>query len=111
MARSILSGISVEEFREAVARGDWEALTSVSGIGRKLAQRLVVELRERLGLVGAGELTHRPGVHESDAAREAILAMVSLGFKGDVARRAVQKALEEGEAPVEDLIKRALRYT
>lgn len=113
LARSVLSGVSVEEFREAIARNDWTALTSVSGIGRKLAQRLVVELREKLGMVeterGAVPLTD----YKLDTVKEAILAMVSLGFKPEIARKAVQKVLKEAEEELslEDLIKRALRHT
>lgn len=114
MALGVLSCISVEDFQRSVACEDLDILTSISGVGRKTAQRLIVELKEKL----AGfDLDPRRKV--SDAKRsefllqdQAIRALVSLGFNKVKAREAVKKARDETEdAPaLEDLIKRSLRY-
>lgn len=114
LAQSILSGVSVEEFKDAIARNDLSVLTSISGIGKKTAQRLIFELREKLRAIKVEEeKAPVPTIsYESGVVKEAVLAMVSLGFKQDMARRVVGKVVEqsEGEPSVEDLIKRALRH-
>ena len=114
LAQSILSGISVEDFKQAIIDTNIDVLVSISGIGRKTAQRLMVELKEKFEDVGedVAAVTPPRGV---DAAfvEEAILALVSLGYKKTKARMAVQKVLETSPKtlPLEEVIKRALRHT
>jgi Holliday junction DNA helicase RuvA len=114
MALGILSCISVEDFQNSVACEDLDMLTSISGVGKKTAQRLIVELKEKLTgfeLGGGRKLTGRKRseflLHE-----EAVKALVSLGFNKLKAREAVQKAQEEtkGTPALEDLIKKSFRY-
>jgi Holliday junction DNA helicase RuvA len=113
-ALGILSCISVEDFQRSVTCEDLDVLTSISGVGRKTAQRLIVELKEKLT---AFDLD--PGRKVSDRKRsefllqdQAVKALISLGFHKLKAKEAVRKAQEETEdAPaLEDLIKRSLRY-
>lgn len=115
LAQSILSGISVEDFKQAVAGNDIDMLVAISGIGRKTAQRLIVELKGKFGDVvedlvvpGAPSLRAEPSLVE-----EAVLALVSLGYKKAKAKAAVQRVLEADSEtlPVEEVIKRALRHT
>lgn len=115
MAQGILSGIPVPELRRHLVSGNLLALTAVSGIGKKLAERLVLELRDKIaraeggGLVSAGPMDER-----ARDRHEALLALVSLGFARPVAERALRAALQEPEsatAPLETLIKLALRHT
>lgn len=113
MAQGILSGISVRELREHLSTGNLTALMAIPGIGRKLAERLVVELRDR---VSRGEaVISAPGGGGGGAAgprTEALLALTSLGYSRPAAETALRSALDElsGEQPtVENLIKAALR--
>lgn len=115
MALSILSCISVQEFQRSVLQEDLDVLTAISGVGKKKAQRLIVELKEKLGKVDLGE---RKDLREEEATLtpavdEAALALVSLGYTKVDARRALDKVTEETKEalPVEELIKRVLKYT
>ncbi len=114
VALGILSSISVEDFQRSVLAEDLDILTHISGVGKKTAQRLVVELKEKLGKVDLGvergvEVKERIGVPGDE---EAVLALVSLGYNKLDARKAVQKVNSESKEslPVEELIKRALKY-
>jgi Holliday junction DNA helicase RuvA len=112
-AQGILSGLRVSELRTHLAEGNAAALTRVPGIGRKTAERLIVELRERLGKdsgdPAAGRHTGPGGVRI-----EAILALTSLGYSRPVAEKAVLAAMKEqgdGAHELEGLLKLALRHT
>jgi Holliday junction DNA helicase RuvA len=106
---SVLSGLSPDVFHRAVIEEDMGLLTSVSGIGKKTAQRMIVELKERLsGLdvssIGGGEA----GV---EATGDAVLALMSLGMNRNTAREAVLRVQNEAgcELSLEELVRRALR--
>lgn len=107
LAQAVLSAMSPEEFRRAVVQNDLGRLTSVPGIGRKTAQRLVLELREKFGEV-APEVVEVKGALELE---EAFLALLSLGMRDSEARTALAKAKRRlgEEASVEELIREALR--
>ncbi len=114
MALSILSCISVQEFQRSVLQEDLDVLTAISGVGKKKAQRLIVELKEKLSKVDLGE---RKDLREEEAiltpaVDEAALALISLGYTKVDARRALDKVTEETKEtlPVEELIKRVLKY-
>jgi Holliday junction DNA helicase RuvA len=115
MAQGILSGIPVSELRSHLASGNLGALTAIPGIGRKLAERLVVELREKMA---KNELPPSFPVGGSDdqarSRTEALLALTSLGYPRPVAEKALRGALQDpaGQtASLEQLIKLALRHT
>ncbi len=107
---AVLSGLSPEIFHRAVVEEDLGLLTSISGIGRKTAQRMIVELKEKLSGMDVRSIgaVAEPG-HEDVG--DAVLALVSLGVNRASAREAVLKARREGgdDLPVEELIRRALR--
>jgi Holliday junction DNA helicase RuvA len=114
LALSILSCAPVEEFQRSVLKEDLDVLTAISGVGKKTAQRLIVELKEKLGKLYLGE-KREPEEEEPalyPAHEEALLALVSLGYTKPDAKRALERLVkEEKEAlPVEELIKRALKY-
>ena len=114
LAQSILAGISVEDFKQAIIDTNFDVLLAVSGIGRKTAQRLMVELKEKFGDVGEDFTAITPSKQiDATFVEEAILALVSLGYKKTKAKVAVQKVLEQSSEtlPVEEVIKRALRHT
>jgi Holliday junction DNA helicase RuvA len=113
MALGILSGISVPDLREHLLSGNAGALTAIPGVGRKTAERLILELREK---VGKGMESPPPGTGTVTNDRmEAALALVSLGYSRPAADQAIAAAARTlaGGAPptLEQLIKTALRQT
>jgi Holliday junction DNA helicase RuvA len=114
-AQSVLSGISTEELKSHLVSGNTNALTSVPGIGRKTAERLVVELRDKVGKGAAWTESGPPLTAVNEAVRmEALRALVSLGYNQQNAEKAIRLALKEAESSaisIEELIKKALRHT
>ena len=110
VAQKVLSGVSVNDFKKFVAAGDGRRLTTIPGIGKKTAERLVLELRDRIGEVRGEEAAGSSGRAPTGKAQEAVLALVALGATQAAAERAVGAVLdEEGDLTVEQVIKRALR--
>ncbi|HWH95570.1 MAG TPA: Holliday junction branch migration protein RuvA [Baekduia sp.] len=106
MAQAVLSGGSPRELIAALAAGDVKRLTAVPGIGKRTAERIIVELREKVGAVQdvpAGEITVRRADDPRSLARE---GLVELGFSLEEAERLLSGA--SGETP-EDLLQQALR--
>lgn len=101
VALAVLSSLSSDALRRAVATGDVAALTIVPGIGKKVAGRIVLELRDRLG--AAEEAATTGPIAE---VREALLA---LGLSAQEARDALAVLPADGDRPVEDLLRDALR--
>ncbi|MFZ0007583.1 MAG: Holliday junction branch migration protein RuvA [Steroidobacteraceae bacterium] len=107
IALALLSGISVAAFAECVQKEDIAALTRVPGVGRKTAERLIIEMRDRLAAPqpaagGAGT----PGA--ASPAGEAYDALVALGYRPTEATRLLQAA-GPGSHSTEELIRRALQ--
>ena len=111
-AIKILSGISPRRFAEVVAAEDVDFLTKLPGIGKKSAQRIIVELREKLPAL-ADKKQVMPGI-DSDRAEEVIRALMSLGLNAQESRKAIEKVIETAGAkeaknlPTEEIIRRAL---
>ncbi|MDH7516285.1 MAG: Holliday junction branch migration protein RuvA [Bacteroidota bacterium] len=110
-ALNILSGCGPTRLRELVAASDISALTSIPGIGRKTAERIILELRDTFAKEpGIGIPVSVQGT--SDARSEAILALVTLGFSKQNAEKAIRKALDKlptNEQSASNLIKTALQ--
>ena len=113
IALNILSGINVSAFRGAVANGDVKSLSQISGVGRKTAERIVVELKDKIGPAGAWEATsaQRALSPEDQKINDAVLALIALGFKQIEAHDTVRKAQSTlgPQASVEDLVRASLR--
>jgi Holliday junction DNA helicase RuvA len=97
MALAILSGIGVEELRESVRHQDRCRLQKIPGVGKKTAERLLLELRDKLGAESGGAEYDRPTGGDADREpaglrTDAISALVNLGYSRDVASRAVERA-------------------
>ena len=107
IALALLSGISVPAFAECVQREDIAALTRIPGVGRKTAERLIVELRDRLSTPPAGSGT-AAGPAGASAETEAYGALVALGYRPAEATRLL-KAVGPGTHSTEELIRRALQ--
>lgn len=113
IALNILSGMNATTFRGAVANADVKALSQISGVGRKTAERIVVELRDRFGAAGAWEASsaQRGLSPEDQKVNDAVLALVALDFKQVEAHDAVRKAqaILGPQATVEDLVRACLK--
>jgi Holliday junction DNA helicase RuvA len=110
LALAILSGISVDDFRVCVERQDSARLVRLPGIGKKTAERLIIELRDRLDL-GAPSLApagFAGGAPAADPAGEAVSALIALGFKPQEANALVARQPAEGRS-AEELIRLALQ--
>lgn len=113
LALNILSGMTPTAFRGAVAAGDVKALSRISGVGKKMAERLVVELKDKVGAAGAWEASsEQRAVSEADQRiHDAVLALVALDFKPAEAHDAVRaaQAMLGETATVEALVRAALK--
>jgi len=107
IALALLSGISVAAFAECVQREDTTALTRIPGVGRKTAERLIVEMRDRLAAPPAGSGAAAAAAGTS-AESEAYGALVALGYRPAEAARLL-KAVGPGTHSTEELIRRALQ--
>ncbi|HJQ26078.1 MAG TPA: Holliday junction branch migration protein RuvA [Blastocatellia bacterium] len=116
LAVAMLSGLAAGELIAAIRNNDLARLTGIPGVGRKTAERLVVELREKLA-----KMTFEAGEAEPAAARaggasveavrdDTVAALLALGYPKAIAEKAVERALTEpGEGSIEAVLKRALR--
>lgn len=113
IALNVLSGMSVPMLRGAVAQADVKALAQIPGIGRKTAERIVVELKDKIGAAGAWEAASAErGLNEADQRlNDATLALVALGFKHVEAQESVRavQALLGPKATVEELVRASLK--
>jgi Holliday junction DNA helicase RuvA len=113
LALNVLSGISVTAFRGAVANGDVKSLSQISGVGRKTAERIVVELKDKIGAAGAWEAASAQRALSPDEQRvnDAVLALIALGFKQLEAHDSVRKALETlgPDTTLEELVRACLK--
>jgi len=116
MALAVLSGIGAEDLERAVLDGDRDRLERIPGIGRKTAERILLELRDRVEREsrGTAEFAPKPGTGQAEGGirADAVSALVNLGYTRDRARRAVDHAVEgadDGAATLETVLKAALR--
>lgn len=113
LALTILSGASGDELARYVVEGDAAALTRLPGIGKKTAERIIIELRDKLERLppGASPGSSSPGqARPGDALGEAVNALIALGYKPHDAGRMARNVTEPGMA-VEEIIRHALQAT
>ena len=107
-AIAVLSGMRVSEFKKAVVQKDVQTIARAKGVGKKPAERIVLELKDKVGLASTWE-AQQQGV-TGQAAADAELALVALGFKQAEARKAIAAILEKNpDADADQLIRGALR--
>jgi Holliday junction DNA helicase RuvA len=112
LALAVLSGMSVTNFKAAVVNSDVAALARISGLGKKTAERIVLELKDKVGVAAAWEAATAPQAPtaEQEQANEAVLALIALGYKQIDAHKAVRQLQQRGEAKsAEELVKLALQ--
>ena len=114
MAQGILSGIPVADLKSHILSGNSGALTAIPGVGRKIAERLVVELRDRISKSDGASFPEGTSTQNGSRIRsEALLALTSLGYNRVAAEKAIRGAVQESaeaETSVESLVKAALRH-
>jgi holliday junction DNA helicase RuvA len=113
LALNVLSGISVTAFRGAVANSDVRALSQIPGVGKKTAERIVVELKDKVGAAGGWEASsaRHSLTPEDQRLNDAVLALMALGFKQVEAHDSVRKTQASlgPQASVEDIVRACLK--
>jgi holliday junction DNA helicase RuvA len=111
LAINILSSTSISALRSAIASGDTKTLSALRGIGKKTAERLIVELKDKIGGAAAFETKGRAATPEEQKLIDAVLALVSLGYKQVDAHRIVLTVIGklDAKASVEEVVRAALR--
>jgi Holliday junction DNA helicase RuvA len=108
IAMAVLSGLSVARFKSCVVAGNVAELSRIKGLGKKTAERIVLELKDKVGVTDTWQDAAAGAV--SPSAADAELALIALGYKQVDARKAVRRVLEEDAgAAVEALVRGALR--
>ncbi len=114
LALGVLSGISSENLCVAIREGDVKKLLNVPGVGRKMAERLIFEMKEKIGKISFGDGVD--GLRREEEAgevirREALSALVNLGYRAAVAEKAIDKACQDSDSAVslDLLLKKTLR--
>jgi len=106
LALAMLSAMNIEKLTMAIATSSVDLLTEIPGIGKKMANRLILELKEK---IGAGWIT-TPGVQLAEENAEVLAALTSLGYSVSEATRAVGSLPPDSELSLEDKVKQALAY-
>ncbi|MDB6133033.1 MAG: ruva: holliday junction dna helicase ruva [Verrucomicrobiales bacterium] len=116
MGLAVLAGMAVRDFKRHVVQGDVAALSKISGVGKKTAERIILELKDKVGVTDAWkDSAEAPGTKnaltpEQAAMNDAILGLINLGYKQVEAQKAVKKLVEEGTlAESGALVRGALR--
>nr|MBO4517374.1 Holliday junction branch migration protein RuvA [Clostridia bacterium] len=108
MGITVLSAMSVDDLTVKIATGDVKGLSAVKGLGKKTAERIVLELRDKIGAVSAEEAPVDTGT-AAEEADDAILALMSLGFSRSESVQAVRKAKAAGAESLQQVISLALK--
>lgn len=105
---AVLSGMPVDHFKSCVVNGDAAALSQIKGLGKKTAERIILELKDKVGVAEAWQAA--AGESVPSAAVDAESALIGLGYKQVEARKAVAAIAKiKVDAPTEDLLREALR--
>jgi len=113
LALTILSGISLDEFTRCVMDDDAKALTALPGVGKKTAERLIIELRDKIGkefdaVLPTAAGSHQSIAHEVNPVSDAVSALVALGYKAQEASRMVRVVKSDGLS-TEEIIRESLQ--
>jgi Holliday junction DNA helicase RuvA len=109
LAVNILSGIPADELAQAIKEGDQLRLVSIPGVGKKLAERMIVELRDKFATFQA-QVTETPvASNGSQLMQDAVSALVNLGYRKAEVEKSVRDTVQAGNTTLEEVIKEALR--
>jgi Holliday junction DNA helicase RuvA len=115
---ALLSGMSADELVASIKNNNLARLTLIPGVGRKTAERLIVDLREKMTALAASQVAEEPGAmsdssipsSHDDVRSQALSGLLNLGYQKSAAEKAIDSALsEDGELTVESVLRRGLR--
>lgn len=114
LAMNILSGISADELIRAVSKGDLKRLINIPGVGKKMAERMIVELRDKVGKIETGEIDGDTGKvtdEDEQIIEDALSALVNLGYKRNAAQNVLDSVMEkmQGARTLDVLLKESLK--
>ncbi|MGH7854094.1 MAG: Holliday junction branch migration protein RuvA [Candidatus Binatia bacterium] len=109
LAVNILSGIAVDDLSRALKEGDQVRLVAIPGVGRKLAERMIVELKDKFATLAPAGLESAKTDGGSQLLLDAVSALVNLGYKRPDAEKMVREVLRKGERSLENVLKETLR--
>ncbi len=112
MALNVLGGISVLDFRSAVVNNDVQTLSRVKGLGKKTAEKIILELRDKIGVSAEWEKASQQNSlsPEAQVLRDAVLALIALGYRQAEAHKAAKDAQDRAKgAGTEEIIRDALK--
>jgi holliday junction DNA helicase RuvA len=108
MGLAILSGMSVSDFKRHVVSGDIAALSKISGVGKKTAERIILELKDKVGVAEAWNVSAPAAQTPQQAtASDVVLGLINLGYKQLDAQKAVKRAMDDGTVCVHEMLLRA----
>jgi len=108
MGLAILSGMSVRDFQRSVVNGDIAALSKISGVGKKTAERIILELKDKVGVTEAWKDSGPSALSPQQAvANDVVLGLINLGYKQVEAQKAVKRVLDDGTPAVQEMLLRA----
>ncbi|HEY2964577.1 MAG TPA: Holliday junction branch migration protein RuvA [Pyrinomonadaceae bacterium] len=115
---ALLSGMSADELIASIKNNNLARLTLIPGVGRKTAERLIVDLREKMAALAASQVAVEPGVRpetisaspEDNVRSDALSALLNLGYQRSAAEKAIDSVINDGgETTVESVLRRGLR--
>lgn len=109
LAVNILSGIPTQELSRALKEGDQVRLVAIPGVGRKLAERMIVELKDRFATLAPAGAESAKADGSSQLLLDAVSALVNLGYKRPEAEKMVREVLKKGDHSLENVLKETLR--
>ena len=110
LALNILSGIAAEDLARALKNGDQVRLVAIPGVGRKLAERMIVELKDRFASLAPLTSDRRSKPEEpSQLMQDAVSALINLGYKKPEIERTVREVLKQGDLSLENVLRETLR--
>ena len=113
LAINVLSGIAAGELIRAVTEEDLKRLTGIPGVGKKTAERIILELKDKMAKIGREILPDRTDTYRAggEVKDDALSALVNLGYKGSAVKEAVDRIIREAQEPLalDRLLKQALR--
>jgi Holliday junction DNA helicase RuvA len=109
LAINILSGIPAHDLARALKEGNQARLVGIPGVGKKLAERMIVELQDKLLTLPSDDIRSKPAAADSQLMQDAVSALVNLGYRRIESENTIRAVLKDGEASLESVLKEALR--
>ncbi|HEX6801120.1 MAG TPA: Holliday junction branch migration protein RuvA, partial [Candidatus Binatia bacterium] len=111
LALNILSGIAAEDLARALRKGDQVRLVAIPGVGRKLAERMIVELKDKFATLTPTTIDSmaKPEA-SSQKMQDAVSALINLGYKKPEIEKIVREVLTNGELSLEEVLRETLRH-